>query len=776
MEALNGAKTLQGILDATAKAAGGREAPPAPPPSKGHVAVASTRPDADALRSLLLDTVSERTGYPTEMLSLHAALEADLGIDSIKRVEILGAFRRVACPDVPEPPAWFMEALNGAKTLQGILEATARLGGEESASATDSPAGGEGDDLLNLLFAAVKRRTGRDLGALSLDAPLDQLGFDLGQRVAIVEGVFSAGKRPLVNGARAELERAARTAVTMRELRSLCARLGEPSSAPLEEVDDECPRCVPRVVDAPLQAAARRLGAGPVLLTGDAELTAACAQSLADAGCPTFVLSLEELSSRERAEQAVQRIRIQAGAVQGVLHLLPLRAAPAFPGIDRSSWQTYLDQEVRSTLFLLQAVAPDLAGCPDGSFCFLAATHGGGDFQTEDEARHPWRGGIAGLLKTAAKEWPQARFRAVDLDEAPTADELTRELAADGPVEIGYRAGQRLALEIELVQTPLAAQASSRPPWTEGVVLITGGARGITARVAEELARQPRCRLVLVGRSPLPAERDPDWAQSAGDLPGLRRAAAGHLQQSGRPVAPRDVESLARGAHADREVRASLTALRAAGAEVNYLSCDVRDADAFKQLLADVRNTFGPIETVIHGAGIIEDRLIVDKTADSFQRVLGTKLEGLLTMVAELPADEVNALAVFSSVSAYFGNPGQGDYAAANEILNRICRRLRDCWQTRVVAFNWGPWAGSGMVTPEIARQFAERGMGLVPVRGGCQLAWRELVHDDRRDVRVVCGPGDWLAEAAGDDCTDGRAVSTADLHERRAIPLPAKG
>ncbi len=745
MEALNAAKTLQAILDATAAVTASSAPGPAAAAATGDAAPKNKRPDADMLRTLLLDTVSERTGYPTEMLALHAALEADLGIDSIKRVEILGAFRRAACPDVPEPPAWFMEALNGAKTLQGILDATARLGDDEPAQAAAAT-----DELLELLFAAVKRRTGRDLNALSLDAPLDQLGFDVRQRVAIVEGVFTANQRPLVNGAREDLERAAHQAVTMRELRTLCERLGQhDGDAASQNVADDadCPYGVPRVVDAPLDAASRTLTAGPVLVTGDEALVAAVVQALIDAGCQPFVLSVDDLASREQTAAAVERVRRQAGAIQGVLHLLPLREAPDFPGIARADWQRHLDEEVRGTLFLLQAVAIDLADVKHRNFCFLTATQGGGDFQTADEASRPWRGGIAGLLKTAAKEWPQARFRAVDFDELPTAEELTREMAADGPAEIGYRGGQRLALEIDLVDVPPRVDATTSP-WNGGIVLVTGGARGITARVAEEIARQKPCRFVLVGRSPAPAEQEPTWSETAADLPSMRRAAATHLQQTGRPVAPREVESLARGALADREVRQSLATLRSVGAEVNYLSCDVRDAEGFAALLADVRKRLGPIESVIHGAGIIEDRLIVDKTADSFGRVLGTKLDGLLTLVNELPPEELNALAVFSSVSAYFGNPGQADYAAANEILNRVCRRLRDQWSTRVVSFNWGPWAGSGMVTAEVAKQFADRGIGLVPVDGGCRLAWRELMHDDRRDVRLVCGPGDWMRQA----------------------------
>jgi acyl transferase domain-containing protein len=80
-----------------------------------------------SLKERLLQIVSERTGYPTEMLNWEANLEADLGIDSIKRVEIIGAFRRAALPSLEEPPADFMERMTAAKTLKGIHEGVAAL-------------------------------------------------------------------------------------------------------------------------------------------------------------------------------------------------------------------------------------------------------------------------------------------------------------------------------------------------------------------------------------------------------------------------------------------------------------------------------------------------------------------------------------------------------------------------------------------------------------------------------------------------------------------------
>ena len=56
------------------------------------------------LTGLLLSVVSDKTGYPSEMLSLEMDLEADLGVDSIKRVEILSAVRE-AEPNLPEVDA-----------------------------------------------------------------------------------------------------------------------------------------------------------------------------------------------------------------------------------------------------------------------------------------------------------------------------------------------------------------------------------------------------------------------------------------------------------------------------------------------------------------------------------------------------------------------------------------------------------------------------------------------------------------------------------------------
>jgi hypothetical protein len=171
---------------------------------------------------------------------------------------------------------------------------------------------------------------------------------------------------------------------------------------------------------------------------------------------------------------------------------------------------------------------------------------------------------------------------------------------------------------------------------------------------------------------------------------------------------------------------------------------------------------------------VIEDRYLLDKDERSFDRVIGTKLDPLLTLAGVLDHRRLKVVMLFSSVAGFYGNPGQGDYAAANEILNRIARRLQDTLGVRVVAMNWGPWAGAGMVTREVARQFEERGVGMVTTRAGREAAWRELIAGGGDDVVVIVGPGPWVrrVERSGPARPAGRTED--DLRRTGRAPSPA--
>jgi acyl transferase domain-containing protein/NAD(P)H-dependent flavin oxidoreductase YrpB (nitropropane dioxygenase family) len=628
----------------------------------------STVAPADNLEGLLLKLVSERTGYPVESLALEANLEADLGIDSIKRVEIIGAFSRAALADVVLPPS-FMEEMAPARTLRAILDGVVRL--------------------------------------------------------------------------------AARVSPGSENPRTAASDLQAPVAIPLDKV----PRCIASVVEAPLPAKPTGIfPEGVVILVGsECPLLVELDRFLTGKGIQVAMLGTHDFASAGAAAQAAGRIRHSQGAVAGVIDLTALKDAPSFPGLTAQDWAGAAAQELKGLLYLLQATAPEAARPAPNPFFFLCVSRGGGDFDpdAEGEALHPWRGGLAGMLKTAAQEWPAARFRSIDVDELPAPMQLLREAAVQGPIEIGYRNGCRLTISAVRADLPdSAGLAEAQRLGPADVVLITGGAQGITAEIAQELAERTQATLALVGRSPAPmSDEDPQTARLV-EPAELRRFFFERARTGGRPAAHREVEAQIEAVLKARQIRHNLAAMRQAGSHVEYFSCDVRDPLALEKVVRDIQSRLGAIRALVHGAGIIEDKLIPDKTDDSFERVIATKVLPLLTLERLLDPAQLRLAVFFGSVAGFFGNAGQVDYAAANETMSRMARRLKTRWRGKIVVLNWGPWSGTGMVTPDLARQLAGRGMSLIPVAAGRGAFWGEVMQHNTEELRVIIGGGAWIDEA----------------------------
>jgi NAD(P)-dependent dehydrogenase (short-subunit alcohol dehydrogenase family) len=194
----------------------------------------------------------------------------------------------------------------------------------------------------------------------------------------------------------------------------------------------------------------------------------------------------------------------------------------------------------------------------------------------------------------------------------------------------------------------------------------------------------------------------------------------------------------------DREIRNNIAAMERAGATVHYLQADVRDEAAFGGLIDRMYRTHGRIDGVIHGAGVIEDKLVKDKPPESFDRVFDTKVDGAFVLSRKLRGDSLKFLVFFTSAAGRFGNRGQGDYAAANEVVNRLAVYLDGRWPGRVVSVNWGPWAKMGMVSAELQRQFSRRGIGLISSHDGCRRMDQELRCGRKGEVEVLLTAGGW--------------------------------
>jgi len=837
MEALSKLKTIDAIVDwIVARMGDAPAAVPATTTSSAPAAADATGVSRKRLVEHLVQVVSDRTGYPPEMLNLDLDLEADLGIDSIKRVEILGSLRSQAVLPGESAEA-AMEQLAKLKTLNAIIawimERAPSAGAAPASSAmpvTANPArsataastGLTREKLVQHLVQVVSDRTGYPPEMLNLDLDLEaDLGIDSIKRVevlgtlrnesmlpadaaegameqlaklktlnAIIDWILERAASALPTSAAAAPAVAAPTAANQPVVPQIAT--GAPLAAAPGAVPSSLPRMTLSVRDLKPDDLEPLVPGGLVLITDDeGGISNAVSMLLQSRGIRSAIVAARrhpaengdtprlDLTDATAVGGWIAGLKGQHGRIAGLIHLLPLAPDAISGAQDPARRAACLDHELLGLAHLAQHLESDLRGAGDGVVLTVSRLDGSFGCASIERAFDGWHGHAAagGIVKSLAREWPDVRCRALDFapDAAVTLiaeNIVTALLARRAPSEIGFSQGRARLL----LPTPsrLEGRGGSLQLTRDDVIVITGGARGITAEVAAELSRRFQSTLVLIGRSALPVEHEPADTAGLTTARDLKTALARRITAEGRTAAPADIEAAYRRLLADRDIRASLAAMRQAGSAVHYVATDVADAAAFAAAIEGIYARFGRIDGVIHAAGVTEDKFLRDKTDASFRRVLAPKVQGATVLAETLRSDSLKFLFFFSSVSARYGNRGQSDYAAANEFMNKLALRLNAQWPGRVASLGWGPWESTGgMVSAELAEQFAKSGVRIISRPEGRAAFIDELMLGYKDEVEVIFG-----GPLSGPDADFAARLETPQvlLHGRTAPVKQADG
>jgi acyl carrier protein/NADP-dependent 3-hydroxy acid dehydrogenase YdfG len=665
------------------------------------------------------------------MLGLDMEMEAELGIDSIKQVEILAALQ-AKFPGAPEIPA---SELSGLRTLQDVVNTVggfAGAGGSGSAAPVVAAAAPSvsTESAGEIVLAIVSEKTGYPSDMLGLDMEMEaELGIDSIKQVEILAALQA--KFP---GAP---EIPASELSGLRTLQDVVDTVGGFSSAGDTKssvtVQDSAPASAPVVgllcteaelrVVPPSGFAMAGLRDGEVLITREH---------------PEFAADLERaMIARGIKARAVDEVPLEAGAVISLAAL----AAVASP-----------NDCVGMHLRVFHA-ARAVAKSSSKSRLFVAVQSTGAAFAGSEAPI-----GVASLVKTAAWEWPNASVRAVDIENLD-AERLVAELLEGGSgVEVALRADGTRLVAVDDIASSLGTDEEISVA-AGGVVVVTGGARGVTAQSALALAKRHGLRLALLGRTPL---RDESAQELSGSTiteiaSGLVASARARGEALGLPQARALAESLM----AEREVRATLSAAEQQGTPARYIAADTTDRANLGTVLDDVRQNFGPIVGVVHGAGVLADKRLEDLDDDSFLKVFKTKLIGAEALLGATAADGLRFISLFSSIAARAGNPGQAAYAAANAALESIASReaARRGSECVVRAFGWGPWDG-GMVDATLKSRFLAGGVGVIPIDEGAQFFAEQALRRSPATAVVVAAPAEQRLRVAHLEWD----VSTANL------------
>ena len=762
-----------------------KQDPPTSASTSTSPSVAVASQDEDATRRLV-GIVAKQTGYPEDFIELDQDLEAELGIDTVKQAEIMAEVRTAF-----ELPVDETFLLSDHPTLNHFLTYIAVMTGGDppsplveppapSAPPTPTPDPVVPEDstaskvetadpsIAGRLVEIVVEHTGYPADFIELDQDLEaELGIDTVKQAEIMADVRSAfdlpvdegfllSDHPTLNHFIGYIQRMLGGTGTAMMQPSLEAN-GSRSDPPAQEASDSTPirrwqveveeaSGIPDRIDlhGTLVVTVDGFGVADALLD---HLNLPVIRISLDPGLETLVDEDDEMGRVLRIDPSDETMIADAidlvdGPIAGLLHAASL-------DIGSEPWDATRPDDLtiaaHATFGLLRALDGRLRANPSivASLTALDGRHG-----NHGSRFNALQAGASGVMKAFAHEIADhtCRVRAFDVhpDLLMEPESLAHRLWEDvthlsGEVEVGLdRDGRRWALVAFAEDLEAESEDPNVHHW-----LVSGGGSGVTAASIIALAKavpDAGHTFTLLGRSKLIPLTATWITWSDAELEEERLALRARLVEASKDGKVTMVQWNAawKRMTRSRDVHATLAAIEATGNRASYEAVDINDHDAMVALGTSLE----PVSGIIHGAGLEDSKRVTDKDWSMFDAVVRTKVDGWRNLIsaAEQSGGTVLHACAFTSVAGRFGNMGQTDYAAANNILDAEMARLTASGQMRAVAIGWTGWKEVGMATRgSLESIFEAGGIDMLPLELGTDIFVEEILRNGRRRV-LGCG------------------------------------
>ena len=645
---------------------------------------------ADQVKERILELVVQKTGYPKDMLDLELDLEADLGVDTVKQAEMFAAIREIY--NIPR---------------------------DENRKLRDYPT------LAHVIGFVFEKRP-------------DLAGSPAQSSPSKTESVAAqAAKNPKKEEAPEFVGKKAESPV------AIPAASPRPTPASLDAAN-AIPRRVPVPNLRPPLAICKPTG----VTLGPAAASCSClTKTEQETRSPSGSSRREWKSCGSTAAWNSDKLADQlknwlaAGPVQGVYWLPALDNEGNLSEMDLATWHEALRVRIKSLYATMRALYGQIAAA---NTFFVSATRLGGQHGYDNTgAVAPLGGAVTGFTKTYKRERMDALVKAVDFElqrqPAEIAELLIEETLRDpGAVEIGYKNGLRWTICLQE-----QSAADGQPGLTldkDSVFLISGAAGSIVSAITADLATASGGTFYLLDLVPEPDPNNPDLKRFVSDKDGLKRDLFARIQARGERATPALVEKELATLERSQAALSAINAVRAAGGTPHYFSVNLTDADAVAKVIKQVRERSGHIDVLLHAAGIERSHFLPDKDPREFDLVFDVKSDGWFNLLHEIGDMPLGATVAFSSIAGRFGNGGQADYSAANDLLCKITSSFRITRPaTRAIVIDWTAWGGIGMATRgSIPKMMELAGIDMLPPEAGIPLIRRELTAGGTRGEIVI--------------------------------------
>ncbi len=666
----------------------------------------------DHVRSEILALLSEKTGYPSEMLDTGLDLEADLGIDTVKQAEFITEVRekfeipRIDGLKIAEFPT--IEHI-----INFVLSHTTSKSGEQSHDALPVAASSQDSSAVQeKILALLSEKTGYPADMLDVELDLEaDLGIDTVKQAEFISEVREAFGIPRIDGLKiADFPTIKHIIGFVMEGRQSDVQPAEASEA-IAAVEEKGAEKGPEIglYEAGLFALPDSPKIDPlkvdrfIIISGSNDLADYIEKGL-NSGGHADVARIAEIGE-------LKNLVLERTGIINLMGAIPDEV------LDRKSFEFFVEL---ARLF------------ENGPTALLTVVQEDGAYGFRNPIPLGYKiGALTGAAKSFAKEYPETFSRVIDLNPGLSIENKTRviinSLSREYPLETATDANGGL----EAIRFSKVSVGPSRNALNPGdVILVTGGARGITAECLKKLAQVNPFTFVLLGRteqSPM-AEAyakfsDDDWLKE-------RNRVVEQMKREAIAPTPVKVEKELSRMRGEGEVFNNINELKRLGCEVMYRSVDILDNAAVDDFIGDVAAVCGRVDMVLHGAGLDISKALKSKTLEQIELVYGVKTQGFRNVLSSLEGHGLPPRRIigFGSVSGRFGNIAQLDYSAANDSLAHMMRYISHSSDIRATVIDWAPWAEIGMaVRGSVQATLETAGIDFIPPRVGAELLEAEI-------------------------------------------------
>jgi acyl transferase domain-containing protein/acyl carrier protein len=327
--------------------------------------------------------------------------------------------------------------------------------------------------------------------------------------------------------------------------------------------------------------------------------------------------------------------------------------------------------------------------------------------------------GVWGLGRVVGhQEFPDRWGGLIDIDadddRANIGSQISEHILTDDPEDqIAIRG--RTTFVARLRPSTGLTQAFPTKLTPNATYVVTGGAGALGRVVAEYLAERGARHIALLGRSEIP---------------------------------PREQWSLLPDDHPHHATIDTIRKVEHLGAQVTTARVDITDIEQMKAWLSGhIRDGGRPVRGIVHAAGSVDDRLLVNMTEADFTNVMAPKVSGARVLHNTFEGDDLEFFVMFGSAGSVIASPGQGNYAAANAFLDAFAH-YRRAHGLPALTIGWGPWSVGMVEELKLEKIYAQRGIELITPAAGTRILDRLI---NQKVANVIAINADWMrARRAG--------------------------